>query len=428
MLLARRALLSPWAPAGLVLGLYGLWLLALLHSTGYDPLIPTAGPPLTRDPRDFAYIGTTFLDRGADSSPVIHRDPNYHGYDVTGYDGEFFYFMALDPTGARPYIDTPSYRYTRVVYPMVARLFALGQPGLVPWTLILVNWLALAGGTLALAAWLRRRGLSPWWSLVAAFYPGLLMALRFDLSEILAYCLVATGVLVYDLRRRWSVLVAGLLFGTAVLTKETAVIFPIALAVAALFGPWKERLGDRIRPGLPAAVTLGALGVGPYVVWKLVLLAWLGGLGAGLRELFEGLPFQGLVYYFGAAMSGGMEPRQAEDLINIVVPSTIVAVLVVLAFRRVGNFAAGWVVLTNYVLFVVFLHHNSYVDYRSAGRISAGLVLAAVMCLPVFLRLSAGFRAWFTGAALLWVALIPQDLIVPMIVVYGRAARHLLHG
>jgi hypothetical protein len=101
---------SPAALGQTVLLLYGVLLVALLRG-GLQG-------------RDFTYQGRYFVTKSS-SSPYIKLDPKYSGYDYLGYDGQFFYYIALDPVGALPYIDTPSYRYTRIGYPIAARVLAL---------------------------------------------------------------------------------------------------------------------------------------------------------------------------------------------------------------------------------------------------------------------------------------------------------------
>jgi hypothetical protein len=68
--------------------------------------------------------------------------------DASGYDGQFFYRLAIDPSelqfGERQGVtfDQP-YRLGRIRYPLVAWAVSLGQPDLVPWGLVVTNVLAL---------------------------------------------------------------------------------------------------------------------------------------------------------------------------------------------------------------------------------------------------------------------------------------------
>ncbi len=88
---------------------------------------------------------------------VNGRPPDHRLY---GEDGTFCYRIALNP-GTLVGIDVPPYRYMRILYPLVARMLALGQPAVIPYALVLVNYFAVVGGTLAVAAWLARRQVSP---------------------------------------------------------------------------------------------------------------------------------------------------------------------------------------------------------------------------------------------------------------------------
>ena len=53
-------------------------------------------------------------------------------------------------------------------------------------------------GTLALALWLRARRYSPWFALLYAAYPGLIFCVVRDLTEPVAFALVALALLVFD--------------------------------------------------------------------------------------------------------------------------------------------------------------------------------------------------------------------------------------
>jgi hypothetical protein len=80
--------------------------------------------------RDFVYVGQTFISR-SDASQAIRQGP-VQATSLSGFDGQFFYFIAMDPRRAAPYIDLAGYRYQRIAYPLAARLIVLGNRSLVP--------------------------------------------------------------------------------------------------------------------------------------------------------------------------------------------------------------------------------------------------------------------------------------------------------
>lgn len=222
------------------------------------------------DPKYFALIGTQY-------DPGI---PNGR----PGYDGQFAYQIARDPLNGWTKTDVPAYRYQRIVYPMAARVLAFGNADLVPWTLIVVNVVALTVGVWLTEAILRHFNASRWYALIYGLSAGTLMAVRLDLTEPLAYAFAQAGVLL-ALKDRWRW--AAIVLALAALTKE------MTLAVAAGIGlvylaqrQWRR------------ALTFGTVVLLPFVIWQIVLWSWFGqpGIGSGgdLATPFEILPLRGL--------------------------------------------------------------------------------------------------------------------------------------
>jgi hypothetical protein len=210
-------------------------------------LISAKGDPLT-----FALLGTRYSTGDRQGSE--------------GYDGQFAYQIALHPLEASPYIDVPAYRYQRILYPLTARLLALGQAELIPWALIVVNVAAIGLGTWATEMLLLGLGASRWYALAYGLYGGQLLALRADLNEPLAQALVQCAMLAWAKERRWAAVV---FFGLAALSKETMLIFLGAYMLYCLVHrDWRW------------TVCLG-LGAVPFIAYQFVLQAWLGSFGVG---------------------------------------------------------------------------------------------------------------------------------------------------
>jgi hypothetical protein len=355
---------------------------------------------LGHDPRDFIVIGRSYVER-SHRSPAIAVDPSYtytsHSGHYVGYDGQFCYYLAVDPANSAPYMDDAAYRYTRIGYPMAARLLALGQPRAIPYTLIAVNWLALAGGTAAVAALLRRGGLSCWLALGYGFYPGLFASLQRDLTEPLAYGLVALALYLLAANGR-RVLWAGIAFALAVLTRESCAIFAAVTALGmALERPRRWREG----------AVLCCMALLPFVAYKAFLVVWLG--GAGKLSTFAGpLPLQGLTALWP------WQTAQVIELAGVVVPCLLFAWPVVHGVARRPREVSYWAYLANAYPFVVMLAASSYLEYNAVGRIASGVVLAALCCLPVLVRTSRWphWQPLIATAFLLWLA--PWLLLLPI--------------
>lgn len=239
------------------------------------PLVPAAVLALTAvlfvllrfavagggDIGSFVYAGQQFT--GPQAGVPVTPGP--------GYDGQFAYRLALDPAELDEFsddirLDTPL-RLERIAYPAFAWLVAGGQDEAVPTSLVVVNLLALAGlgylgGLLA-----RRAGRHALWGLLLAGYWGYLFSLGRDLHEIVTGLFVLAGLLAYRDRRG---LLAGGLFGVAVLARETALLVVVAIAAVRLWDLVRRR--ERLRAldvawALPGAVFAG---------WQVVCYAAIG--------------------------------------------------------------------------------------------------------------------------------------------------------
>jgi hypothetical protein len=358
--------LTPLRVAVVVVALHAAWIGAYL----------VAG----HEPRDFIKIGTSYLAQ-SDASSVIRFDPTYDypanrdpDFAGRGYDGQFSYFMALDFRNAHEYTDVPSYRYGRVLYPLLARGLALGRAPAIPWTLILVNWLAVAGGTLLLADWLGRRACPPWYALLFGLYPGVLLAVQRDLTEPLAYALVMAGVWALDLTGRRAIAIAALAFGLAGLARQTTIVFPLCWALAALAAGRRRE-----------AAVLAAGGVLPMAIYNAIVLAWLGPDSAAPWP--QPVPFRGL---FEGGWTWTSKPVQ---IVTVVVPALLFAAAVIALARRRGWRVEHVCYLANAALFVALVRPDLYLAWTALGRQSTPMVLAAALCLPSLREAAPSWRA-----------------------------------
>jgi hypothetical protein len=222
------------------------------------------------DPRYFALVGTKY-------------DPGLPG-GRPGYDGQFAYQIARDPLNGWTKTDVPAYRYQRILYPVAARALALGNADLVPWTLIIVNVIALTAGVWLTEEILQHFQISRWYALIYGLSAGTLMSVRLDLTEPLAYALAQAGVLL-ALKDRWRW--AAVMLALAALTKEMTLAVAAGIALVYLFQrSWMKLFAFSVIVLLP------------FVIWQIVLWQWFGqpGIGSGgaLATPFEMVPLRGL--------------------------------------------------------------------------------------------------------------------------------------
>ena len=77
------------------------------------------------------------------------------------------------------------------------------------------------------------------------------------------------------------------------------------------------------------------------------------------------------------------------------------------------------------VILVILLEGPAYNDISSSGRITVGVVLAAVLALPV---LALRVRAWIWAAAVLWLTPMLFWFALPTLRAYFAVLRHRLRG
>lgn len=336
-----RKLSAWWSPTLVVALVLAAYLGLVLARAQGDPLV-------------FARLGEGF----ANGEPV--GEP--------GYDGQFAYWIARDPrpTAAAPYLDVPAYRYQRLLYPLLAWALAAGQAALVPWTLVLLNVAAHLAGTWLVERWLADHNVSRWFALTYGLWAGLVMAVRLDLTEPLAYALAAAALLALHRGRvGWSAVALGL----ALLAKETTLAVWVALVVWAAVNRRRRVLATYVLAAVPLAVLQG------------LLLRWFGALGLAsgghMATAFEWVPYMGL--WRIATVSVAAFALLAVLLVPlIVVPSAWGVVAAAEGIRRRRWAPVGWVLGANAALLVV-APFSTFREPLGIIRLATGLVLLTVL-------------------------------------------------
>jgi len=185
-----------------------------------------------------------------------------------GYDGQFFYRLALNPLNFRPtaYGITMdhSYRYMRIGYPALTWLVSLGQHFLVPVMLVAVNVAAIGALGYLGALFAVDGGRHALAGLLLPGYFGLITSLSRDTAEPLAAALLLAGLLA--IRARRPVLAAALLVYGA-LTRETVMVAVAAIAIMRVVGIMR----GQARPGRDdLAWTVPAVA---FAAWQVVVKA-----------------------------------------------------------------------------------------------------------------------------------------------------------
>jgi hypothetical protein len=310
----------------------------------------------------------------AHALPVLAQVP-HHVRSPTGYDGQFYAQLALDPTLRDPHLrgalDVPAYRARRIFLPALAWLLGGGDPTRVISVYALLNvvfWLLFLGVLL--------RRFPPTTPLVLCTYTailfstGTLESVRLALTDFPAAALLLTAAL-FDNAASTPLLAA------ACLTRETSVLGVLAHALRPpLRGPRFHR-----------EIILGVLALIPAVLWDLYVLHRYGHAWQGTAHNL-GLPFVSAADSFANALRG---PISASGLFApFAVVGLFAQAVYLLLHREPGD--AVWRVGAVFALLLCFLGPQVWELHPAACRAVLPLTFAFNLLLA---RRAHNFWPWF---------------------------------
>ncbi len=193
------------------------------------------------------------------SAQAYFRDGFVLREEGTGYDGQYYFFIACDPFARRTgagYADP--YYWQRVLHPLLAWAVAGGEPARIPAAMAGVTFLSILAGTWALLALIPHQGAARWWALAYALGLGHLYGLQLSVGgPALSLALCLGAVLAWTRGRGWT---CGILLALALLARESAVL---VMGPLALWSFLKGRRRDAVLaaaafpgwPGRPTSTT-----------------------------------------------------------------------------------------------------------------------------------------------------------------------------
>jgi hypothetical protein len=221
-----------------------------------------------------------------------------------GYDGQFFYRLALDPFTPRRTdfgirLDKPAYRQARIVYPLLAWIASAGNAEWTPFALLFLNVLCLGAIGWLGGGFAKTLGRHAAWGLLISLYPGFLLTLSRDTGEIMSSAALLAAMVALQRQRLVACSVA---LCAAALTRETTLGLAAAVAIVAL-GKHLFR-GNSSAPRAHQSLAGGVWAMAPvalYVLWQLGLSRIWGHLPLHEADGNLGRPFDGLSLFLQRA-------------------------------------------------------------------------------------------------------------------------------
>jgi len=233
-----------------------------------------------------------------------------------GYDGQFYYRLALDPLTSRRTdfgvtLDIPSFRHQRILYPFMAWALSAGNAALVPWIMLLINYSALCllgwlGGVYAQT--FKRHAL---WGLFLPLFPASLFSLTRDLVEALEISLLVSSLLML---RRDKHVWGAILLTLAVLTKESALLVAGAAMLSYIVGRLR---GKKECVGWPYFT----LPIVTFLIWQTALLFNWQELPVLAGKMNIGIPFSGFIGFLldASTFQTPLQRRSFPELLLLIV-------------------------------------------------------------------------------------------------------------
>lgn len=312
------------------------------------------------------FIG--FGDRFAGQAlPAVRATPHYVHPGASGYDGQFYAQLAIDPLltdpALRTALDEPSFRARRVLFSWSAFVFGAGKPYWILQVYAVQNivcWLLLAW---LLLSWFppgQLRHFCSWFACL--FSSGMIFSVLFALPDGPSLLLVAVALKAVEQHRHR---IATIVLGLAGLARETSLP-----AAAMLLGPGRGRRSSLVRWAVQ-----GCIVIVPLLAWTWYVQSVFKATDAGVSNI--GLPFIAFADKWKATVAdlsvqgwGSKAPYSLYALIGLTVQALYLA-------RRAEWENPVWRVGAPYVVLLVVLGPAVWAgDMVAATRVLLPLTFA----------------------------------------------------
>lgn len=278
--------------------------------------------------------------------------------DKGGYDGQFYYYVAMDPFLNKGYFKN-AYRQQRILYPLIARLLAFGKESLLPHTLYITNLLALVLGMCFLILLLRQYSLNPLWSLFYGLSPSSIMTVQYDLPSPVSIGLIIATVYFYINRNLFLTVV---FMALSFLTREDSIVVLIPML---LWDYQRNRQLKRILLLLSCLL--------PFFLWQLFVAAKIGNAPAiASAKVISLIPFSGIIGYIKTIEFHDVK-QIGRQISTLFVFSYFVALSIIIIKKLTEARHLFYYVVAAYCFLAVFTVPSQWDNYNGLLRMFYGL-------------------------------------------------------
>ncbi|NES87007.1 MAG: hypothetical protein F6K10_39980 [Moorea sp. SIO2B7] len=278
-------------------------------------------------------------------SPYLNSDQVFIYKDELGYDGQQFLSIALDPFLQNPdtieALDSPLYRYRRILYPLLSSILGFGNPQLIPYMMVSINCISIVLIVFVSSLYLRQDKGINWEPLLVLCLPGVWMVLSLSTSDLLSSLLLVLAIYFY---RNNQEIYTAIAIASACLTRETMLLIWLGFLLTSI---WERKWRQMLH--LFWALI-------PVASWNIYVFVKLNSQGfSGVNENF-GYPFLGIFNKLRSLLTGGFSRNNIfEAYLFLLLITILIAIIIIWQYNRKNN----KVVLLCAILYGVLLSISS---------------------------------------------------------------------
>lgn len=234
----------------------------------------------------------------------------FHGSKESGWDGQFYYYIANDPFGLKDtpeHIDSDAYRYQRIGLPLIAKTISLLtlQSWVTPLTYYLTSLSLVLIAVVLAASFFGKRGVSPFSALFWSLGLGTQVTIINGLPDAAADALVIIALVSLVDGRRWLYAIA-IMF--AALARETYVLVPLMIVLVYYLLSFRENswrlleLGRLISIG--RSLWVHALPLVVFMLWHIFIRVRFGVAPSEQAHDILGVPLASIFNHLLGGLSG----------------------------------------------------------------------------------------------------------------------------
>jgi hypothetical protein len=280
----------------------------------------------------------------------------------SGYDGQFFYMMALNMFEEN--IPVTTFRYQRIMYPFLTNTFAFGIESLIPISMLLINLFSIILSTYVLILILKKYDANLNLAYLWAFNIGFIITVTKNLSSPLLFLFILFAFY-FTLENKHKT--SSLFFTLAILTKEVAVaiILPLILYLTV-----KKEYKKCAPYFLPLMI---------FLLWQLILFLKFGQLAMLSSSNLLSLPLTGFINYLSEiSLNQSFRDILAYFSVLPILLFAIIQIFVVFRKRNTKISLITFILLAQ--ILMIFSFKNIYSEtIDGLGRQAIGLFLFSIL-------------------------------------------------